>query len=87
MSSENCLYLDVWIDGDKMCPEGDLEGQGSGEWQRCRTAGFNGLAQVWDGRVQRNGRAQENDAGTVEWQDSTGWRRCRTAGFDGLTQV
>ena len=45
MSIENCLYLDVQIDGDRMCPEGDLEGQGSGEWFRGM-AGLNELAQV-----------------------------------------
>ena len=50
MSSENCLYLDVRIERDRMCPGGDLKRQGSREWQgstswrRCRGAGFRGMA-------------------------------------------
>ena len=54
MSSENCLYLDVRIERDRMCPGGDLKRQGSGEWRRCRTAGFRGMMQVWStGAVRR----------------------------------
>ena len=48
--------------------------------RRFEEAGFNGLEQVWDDRVQ------ENDA-DVEWQGSAGWSRCGVAGFNGLAQV
>ena len=50
MNSENCLYLDVRIERDRMCPGGDLKRQDSGEWFRGMAGLENDAGRVeWQG--------------------------------------